>query len=50
MKDGKDSESEPLHPRQNPDLFGHEAAEARFLAAWRSGRLPHGWLITGPSA
>ena len=35
-------------PRENPELIGHEAAEARFLSAWRSGRLPHGWLITGP--
>jgi DNA polymerase-3 subunit delta' len=46
MSDAKDSE--PLAPRQNPELIGHEAAEARFLVAWRSGRLPHGWLITGP--
>jgi DNA polymerase-3 subunit delta' len=37
-----------LEPRENPELIGHEAAEARFLSAWQSGRLPHGWLITGP--
>ena len=37
-----------VEPRENPELIGHEAAEARFLAAWQSGRLPHGWLITGP--
>ena len=37
-----------LEPRGNPELIGHEAAEARFLSAWQSGRLPHGWLITGP--
>jgi DNA polymerase III subunit delta' len=48
MKDGKDSDSEALAPRANSDLIGHETAEARFLSAWRSGRLPHGWLITGP--
>ncbi len=35
-------------PRENPDLIGHEAAERELLAAWRSGRLPHGWLIHGP--
>jgi DNA polymerase-3 subunit delta' len=35
-------------PRANPDLLGHAAAERQFLASWRSGRLPHGWLITGP--
>jgi DNA polymerase III subunit delta' len=35
-------------PRENPDLIGHEAAEEAFLASWRSGRLPHAWLVTGP--
>lgn len=35
-------------PRANPDLVGHEAAEATLLAAWNSGRLPHAWLIAGP--
>ena len=38
----------PLLPRENPDLFGHDAAERQFLDAWSSGRLHHGWLITGP--
>jgi DNA polymerase-3 subunit delta' len=38
----------PPEPRENPELIGHESAEARFLSAWQSGRLPHGWLITGP--
>jgi len=37
-----------LPPRENPDLVGHENAEARFLAAWNSGRLPHAWLLGGP--
>ncbi|WP_128254442.1 DNA polymerase III subunit delta' [Falsirhodobacter deserti] len=36
------------HPRETPMLFGHSAAEAAFLDAHRSGRLHHGWLITGP--
>jgi DNA polymerase III subunit delta' len=35
-------------PRENPDLVGHERAEKTLLDAWNSGRLPHGWLITGP--
>lgn len=35
-------------PRQNPDLVGHERAEAVLLEAWRSERLPHAWLICGP--
>ena len=37
-----------MHPRENPHLLGHESAEAVFLSAWRSGRLPHAWLIAGP--
>ncbi len=35
-------------PRANPYFIGHDAAEAALLAAFRSGRLPHGWLLTGP--
>jgi DNA polymerase III subunit delta' len=43
------TETPPLPPpRENPDLYGHEAAEQSFLASWRSGRMPHAWLITGP--
>jgi DNA polymerase III subunit delta' len=34
-------------PRETTVLFGHEAAERAFLAAYRSGRLPHAWLIGG---
>ena len=37
-----------LAPRTNPDLRGHEIAEGILLRAFRSGRLPHAWLITGP--
>lgn len=36
------------HPRETARLFGHEAAEATFLSAFSSGRLHHGWLISGP--
>jgi len=43
-----DGETTYLTPPENPDLIGHESAEQRFLAVWQSGRLPHGWLITGP--
>ena len=35
-------------PWTNPDLTGQEAAEAALLKAWKSGRLAHAWLITGP--
>jgi DNA polymerase-3 subunit delta' len=34
-------------PRANPDLLGQEAAEAELLSCFRSGRLPHAWLIAG---
>lgn len=34
-------------PKANPDLYGHEQAEAELLRAVASGRLHHGWLITG---
>ena len=43
-----EKDTKQLAPRENPVLVGHEAAEKRFLAAWRSGRMPHAWLITGP--
>jgi len=35
-------------PRETAALIGHEAAEATLLASYRSGRLPHAWLVTGP--
>jgi DNA polymerase-3 subunit delta' len=37
-----------LHPRQTPRLIGQETAETAFLDAFRSGRMHHAWLITGP--
>ncbi|SEQ08815.1 DNA polymerase III subunit delta' [Thalassovita taeanensis] len=36
------------HPRDTPRLIGQATAEADFLDAFNSGRLHHGWLITGP--
>jgi DNA polymerase-3 subunit delta' len=35
------------HPRETPDLFGHREAETFLLTAYRSGRIPHAWLIGG---
>jgi DNA polymerase III subunit delta' len=35
------------HPRETSDLFGHREAETALLAAYRSGRIPHAWLIGG---
>lgn len=39
----------PPHPRTTHTLIGHAAAEHALLAAYRSGRMPHAWLITGPA-
>jgi DNA polymerase III subunit delta' len=40
---------EPVPPRANSFLYGHADAERTLLDAYRSGRLPHAWLIAGPS-
>ncbi len=37
-----------LEPRTNPNLFGHEAAEATLLDAIQGGRMHHAWLMIGP--
>lgn len=44
--DGDDSEAP--HPRTTSVLFGHGNAEAALLAAYRSRRVPHAFLIVGP--
>ena len=36
------------HPRSNPEFVGHAEAEVAILEAYRSGRLAHAWLLTGP--
>ncbi|MBI1219226.1 MAG: DNA polymerase III subunit delta' [Rhodobacteraceae bacterium] len=36
------------HPRDTVLLRGQAAAEAAFLDAVRTGRMHHGWLLTGP--
>ncbi|MEM9579332.1 MAG: DNA polymerase III subunit delta' [Pseudomonadota bacterium] len=36
------------HPRDTAQLFGQASAEADFLGAFNTGRLHHGWLVTGP--
>ena len=38
---------EAPHPRQTLDLFGHTEAEQALLDAYRSGHMPHAWLIGG---
>lgn len=36
------------HPRETARIFGQDAAERAFLDVYGSGRLHHGWLLTGP--
>ena len=42
------SDEDQKHPRYSRRLLGHETAERLFLDAFNSGRVQHGWLITGP--
>jgi len=35
-------------PRETGALFGHADAEQALLASYKSGRVPHAWLIGGP--
>jgi DNA polymerase-3 subunit delta' len=44
----EDEIDETPPPRATPVLFGQEHAEAGLLAAYRSGRVPHAFLIAGP--
>ena len=39
---------EAPQPRATDALFGHAEAEAALLAAYRSGRVPHAFLLVGP--
>ena len=51
MARGQDEEDEAppgIPPRENPLLVGHETAEAQLARSFRSGRMHHAWLITGP--
>ena len=36
------------HPRQTRLLYGQQDAEKEFLDAFVTGRLHHGWILTGP--
>jgi DNA polymerase-3 subunit delta' len=42
-----EQETPVRHPRETSDLFGHREAEMALLTAYRSGRIPHAWLIGG---
>ena len=47
MSQANDDEDLP-HPRATTALFGHAEAERALLDAYKSGRVPHAWLIGGP--
>lgn len=36
------------HPRETLEILGQSRAESAFLEAFNTGRLHHGWLMTGP--
>src|SRR5580658_2654074 len=48
MSPQANEDSEAPHPRTAAVLFGHANAEAALIAAYRSGRIPHAFLIAGP--
>ena len=43
--DAEDLEVRP--PRETAELFGHADAEQAMLASYKTGRMPHAWLIAG---
>jgi DNA polymerase III subunit delta' len=43
-----EDDGEARHPRETAVLFGHGIAETALLSAYRSGRIPHAFLIAGP--
>jgi DNA polymerase-3 subunit delta' len=43
-----EAERDILLPRETSVLFGHADAEQALLASYKSGRIPHAWLIGGP--
>jgi DNA polymerase-3 subunit delta' len=45
----EDDEVELTPPRATAALYGHSDAERALLEAYRGGRLPHAWLISGPA-
>jgi DNA polymerase III subunit delta' len=47
-RQASDDETNEAHPRATNILFGHAQAEAALLAAYRSTRMPHGFLLAGP--
>lgn len=48
MSDDSADDRDVLLPRENFALFGHAEAEQTLLESYKSGRIPHAWLIGGP--
>ncbi len=48
MSNSSEDDTEIPEPRTNPELVGHDEAEAELKDIYDSGRVPHAWLITGP--
>ena len=48
MTSDDSDERESKLPRETTALFGHDGAERGLLDAYKSGRIPHAWLIGGP--
>ena len=46
----KREDSDAPQPRETDVLFGHAATEPALLAAYRSGRMPHAFLLVGQRA
>jgi DNA polymerase III subunit delta' len=47
MSAAESETAEAPHPRMTAVLAGHALAEAALLAAYRGGRVPHGFLLVG---
>jgi DNA polymerase-3 subunit delta' len=45
---GEDTDRDVLLPRETAVLFGHDEAERALLDSYKTGRIPHAWLIGGP--
>ncbi|MBI3704593.1 MAG: DNA polymerase III subunit delta', partial [Rhizobiales bacterium] len=48
MSEDDGDERDTLRPRETLALFGHAEAEQMLLDSYKSGRIPHAWLIGGP--
>jgi DNA polymerase III subunit delta' len=49
VSDSETEDETTPHPRETMTLFGHGDAEHALLESYQGGRIPHAWLIGGPS-